>query len=152
MREDSPGPVGVVLVVPNVLLLGALVVEYLAVRPLFGARASSWQNEYDSGSMGIGSLGTLIVLLIVTLAALVTMFTIIVATSLGRGRLTALGWATLLAHLAILVSIWIGPAVPASTSEYWQHVITWAMCAVTGIVAGVSVRPPVVRRAHGDAG
>ena len=137
MREDSVSPLGAVLIVSNWVLATAILLEFAAVQDLLGAADANWQDQYDSGTMAFASLPVGFGVLLAVLVA----FAGLSALAIRRVRSTALGWTSLVAHLALLVGIWNGPAAPGSSMDYWFRLSALTAFAATGIVAGANLRP-----------
>lgn len=103
------------LIVANWVLATEILLECAAAKDLLHAADANWQDQYDSGTMAFASLPVGFGLLPPALAA----FAALTALAIRRLRSTALGWTSLVAHLALLVAIWNGPAAPGSSTDYW---------------------------------
>lgn len=137
MSQDAVSLWGVLLIVVNWLFAVAILLEYVAVQELLGAQDANWQDAFDSGTMACASIPVTLGLV----PAVVAAGAALAALALRRVRTAAVGWASLAAHLALLVGVLMGPAAPGSAMGYWARLALFAAGAVSGIVAGANLRP-----------
>lgn len=142
MRQESVSPVGVVLIVCNWILASAILLEYAAVQDLLRGVDANWQDQYDSGTMAFASIPVLFGLFPPALAT----FAALSGLAIRRLRSTAVGWTSLVAHVALLVSILNGPGAPGSAMGFWVRLAGLTAYVGTGIVAGANLRTLDLRR------
>lgn len=136
MRNTGRDSAAVGLIVSGGTLTVLLVCELISARGLLQTPGANWYDQYHRGTMAWIPVATTFVLVAVTFLELVSLAVLATA----RVRLTRPMWALLLAHLVLLLWVWVGAGVPQSAAEYWVQLVVWTACSVTGIATGVALR------------